>query len=383
METQVLIAGAGPVGLTLANELARHGVQCRIVDRASGPAEQSRALVIHCRTQELLEAAGLRARIAARAIPVHGMRLSRGRHDLASIPFDLGVYAALSLPQQETEETLRSALSERGIEIEWDAELTALSQNTDGVTALVGGQQLSALYLVGCDGAHSTTRHLLGIPFEGDSLPETVWMADATIDWDVGPDHARQFLHRDGALSAIPMPGGRWRLATASLPAGGEPTNGFFEEALGRCGGRLPRRMTIGWMSAFRVNCRLAATYRVERVLLAGDAAHIHSPIGGQGMNVGMQDAFSLAGRLAAALMSAGDGALADYEAERRPAASRVIKANARITRLAMARGRGPRWLRDHLMPALLRLPPVSRRAGLAASGLSRAAAPLSPDRAI
>ena len=370
MDAEVLIAGAGPVGLVLAYELARREIRCRVVDRAAGPAENSRALVVHCRTQELMEAAGLRDRIAARAIPVHGMRFSRGRIDLACIPFDLGPYTAISLPQQETEATLRSALAEKGVQVEWGAELTSISQDADGATASVGGQSIIAAYVVGCDGAHSATRHVLGIPFEGDALPETVWMADAAFEWDIDPDYARQFLHPDGALSVIPMPGGRWRLAAMALPIADDPSREFFEAALSRRSGRAPARMTIGWMSAFRVNCRLAASYRKDRVFLAGDAAHIHSPIGGQGMNVGMQDAFSLGARLAAALQGGDAGVLAGYEMERRPAAAAVIRGNARITRLAMAKGRVPRFLRDHLMPRFLSLPPVSRRAGLAASGL-------------
>jgi 2-polyprenyl-6-methoxyphenol hydroxylase-like FAD-dependent oxidoreductase len=311
MDTQVLVVGAGPVGLTLANELARRDIGCRIVDRASGPAGNSRALIVHCRTQELLERGGLRAGIADRAIDVRGMRFARGRRDLASIPYDLGRYPALSLPQQETEEALRSSLAERGVRVEWGVELTAITQSVDGVEALVGRQSCRTSYVVGCDGAHSTVRHLLSIPFEGDSFPETLWMADAALDWDVGPDYVRQFLHPDGALSAIPMPGGIWRLVTLSLDTAGEPTETFFDAAVRRCTGGLPARMEIKWMSAFRVNCRLAATYRKERVFLAGDAVHIHSPIGGQGMNVGMQDAFSLAEKLSAALASADDRIIA------------------------------------------------------------------------
>jgi 4,5-epoxidase len=166
------------------------------------------------------------------------------------------------------------------------------------------------------------------------------------------------------------MPGGIWRLVTLSLDTAGEPTETFFDAAVRRCTGGLPARMEIKWMSAFRVNCRLAATYRKERVFLAGDAVHIHSPIGGQGMNVGMQDAFSLAEKLSAALASADDRILASYEAERRPVAAAVIRANARITRLASSQGPVGRLVRDSVMPRLLRIPRVSRRLGLEASGL-------------
>jgi 4,5-epoxidase len=341
-----------------------------VVDRAAGPALHSRALVVHCRTQELLERSGLRERIARAAIPVHGIRFSRGRRDLATIPFDLGRYAALSLPQQQTEEALRFALSERGVCVEWGTELTSLSQNTARVEALAGGRLCSASYVVGCDGAHSTVRHLLGVPFEGDTLPENLWMADAVLDWDVLPDYVRQFLHPSGVLSAIPMPRGIWRLVTQSTETSGEPSKDFFESAIRRCTGREPKRITVEWISAFRVNCRLAATYRQDRVILAGDAAHIHSPIGGQGMNVGMQDAISLAWRLAAALAGANETVLAGYETERRPVAARVIRSNARIARLAASSHPLALLLRDQVMPRLLRVPRIAQRAGLEASGL-------------
>ena len=370
MTTRVLIVGAGPAGLTLANELSRRHVGCRIVDRALEPVGHSRALVLHCRTQELLQRVGLRDRMAAQAIPLRGMRFRRGHRALATIPFDLGQYPALSLPQQETEALLRAALGEMGVHVEWGAELSGIRQNDDCVDATVNGQEVRVEYVVGCDGAHSTVRHSIEIPFEGESLPETLWMADAVIDWEFSPDHVLQFLHPGGALSAIPMPGGLWRLVTLTQDGDGEPSRDFFSAAIKRCVGSPHGQLDVTWMSAFRVNCRLAARYGKGRVFLAGDSAHIHSPIGGQGMNVGMQDAFSLATKL---VNDQGDNPrelLSSYEGERRAVAARVIRGNARIAKLATSQGAVPRVLRDRVIPALLRLPPLARRAGLEAAGL-------------
>ena len=370
---KVLVVGAGPVGLTLANELARRGISCRIIDRAPAPSAHSRALVIHCRTQELLEQAGLRDGLAERAIEIRGMNFCRSGRRLATIPFDLGRYPALSLPQQETEEVLTARLADGGVHVDRGTELTAITQQPEAVEAVVNGESLRVDYVVGCDGAHSTVRHLLDVPFEGGTLPETLWMADAAVEWDLEPDHVWQLLHPAGALSAIPMPGGRWRLVVLRSDEEGEPSAEFFERSIALRMGVMPRRLDIDWMSTFRVNCRLASAYGRGRVLLAGDAAHVHSPIGGQGMNVGMLDAFSLAGKLTDRIAGLPGEVVERYQAERRPVAAAVIKTNSRVTRLAMSRGPLQRLLRDHLMPNLLGLSPVARRAGLVASGLDAA----------
>ena len=373
MDFEVLIVGAGPVGLILAHELAVQKVTCLVVDRVPAPAEYSRALVVHSRTQDLLERAGLRKAFLSASIELRGMQMWRGGREVGRIPFDLANHPALSLPQQETESILRAAVSRQGVEVRWGAELTALAEDGEGVTATIAGASLRVAYVVGCDGAHSAVRRLMGAQFEGDTLPETVWMADARIDWEVTPAFARQFLHDEGALSAIPMPGGWWRLAAAA-DGPGQPGAAFFERLIRRRAGYPQAQVEVGWTSSFTVNCRLASTYRRGRLLLAGDAAHIHSPMGGQGMNIGMQDSFLVSEKLATVCRGADAVLLDTYEAERRPVAAAVIASNQRITKLAMNRSPIGKLLRNRVLPLLLNIPAVSRRMGLeAASGGIRA----------
>ncbi len=369
MGPSVLVVGAGPTGLTLACELAGRGIPVTVIDGLAEPAPHSRALVVHSRTQELLQRSGLRDAVAENAIEIRGMALRRGSRTLSTVPFDLGRYPALSLPQVATERVLARQLVARGGTIERGRTLTAITQSADGVEAVADGEPFTADYVVGCDGARSTVRHLLGIPFEGHSLPETVWMADAHLTWDLAPDHVWQFLHRSGSMTVVPMPGGRWRLVTSHADCEQQQVSAdYFVGALAQRAGIAFGDLDITWTSEFRVNCRLAASYGRGRVLLAGDAAHIHSPIGGQGMNVGMQDAFRLAADLADDPTESPLNVLTRYEAARRPIAESVIRTNARITRLAMARAPAKRFLRDRVMPSVLSLPPVARKAGLAAS---------------
>ena len=369
MGPSVLVVGAGPTGLTLAGELAGRGITVTLIEGLTEPAPHSRALVVHSRTQELLQRSGLRDALAENAIEIRGMAFRHGSRTLSTIPFDVGRYPALSLPQVATERVLARQFVAGGGAIERGRTLTAITQTAAGVEAVAEGERFTADFLVGCDGARSTVRHLLGIPFEGHSVPETVWMADAHLTWDLTPDHVWQFLHRSGSLTVVPIPGGRWRLVTSHADCAQQQVSAdYFVGAVAQRAGIAFGDLDITWTSEFRVNCRLAASYGRGRVLLAGDAAHIHSPIGGQGMNVGMQDAFRLAADLTNDPNQTPLNLLNRYQAARRPIAASVIRTNARITRLAMARTPVKRLLRDHVIPSIFSLPPVARKAGLAAS---------------
>ncbi|GAC1509068.1 MAG: FAD-dependent monooxygenase [Candidatus Dormibacteraceae bacterium] len=380
MSTDVLIAGAGPSGMTLALELSRRGVSCRIVDKASGPLPTSRAIAVQPRTLELLDQMGIASEIERRGVPQTGIRISSGNRLLAHLPHGRFAYEPTCLPQVETETVLRDALKRQGVEIEWGFGLDGFEQKPDGVLANLTSGTASARWLVGCDGAHSAVRHGMGVEFKGAALPETNLMADVKLDWDLDGGDVRIWFHPEGVLVALHQPGNVWRLIASVREPDRRPTEPFFAEVLERRAGIRPAHMQILWMSAFVVHTRLASTYRDRRVFLTGDAAHVHSPVGGQGMNLGIQDSVNLGWKLADAIKGAPDRLLDTYEAERRPVAKQVIRATEPLTRIGIASSPVKRFVRDHLLPVVLNLPPVRRSMAQQASGvgLSYSRSPLS-----
>lgn len=362
-DTQVLIVGAGPIGLMLAVELRRNGVSCRIVDRLTERSTHCKAIGLQPRTLELLETVGVLDEAVARGIWIKGqevyvngaragdMRLPTGGPEaLMGLP-----YGFLGLPQYETEAILAEHLAGLGVGIERGWALEALEDRGDRVVAtLVDGagkrRQLSADYLAGCDGAHSLTRKLTGIGFSGDRLAEEFMLADAEIDGPMEHGMPYRFLRKDGErienmLVCIPLPGRRrFRLSTLYRPAGDAapadlgvhyafvdhrpaPTPEAFQAVLDEMALPGTRIVRLNWASVFGISHRLADRYRAGRVFLAGDAAHIHAPSGAQGMNTGLQDSVNLAWKLAAVLRhGAPDSLLDSYESERRPVGSEVVE---------------------------------------------------------
>ena len=370
MDTDILVVGAGPTGLLLAIDLLRRGVRCRLVDQAVGPATTSRALVLHARSQELLDLHGLREGIAERAVALTGMAFVDNGRQVGKVGQPALSYASISLPQQDTEAVLRAALEAAGGRVEWSSPLTGLRSEAHGVKATVAGREIACQWLVGCDGAHSAVRKAVGIEFAGGEVVEAAQMADVELDWDRAPDEIGMFFSHDGAMTAVPMGRGRWRIVAAVDDAGSKPSEDFFARALERRAGRRVSNLRFAWMSTFSAHCRLAATYRAGRTLLAGDAAHVHSPVGGQGMNTGLQDALNLGWKLAAVLRGADEKLIDSYEAERRPVAQNVIRANASMTRLVVARRGLPKLVRTHVLPRALAIPAINARLGMGVSGL-------------
>jgi 2-polyprenyl-6-methoxyphenol hydroxylase-like FAD-dependent oxidoreductase len=362
-----LVVGAGPVGLTMANELARHGVRCRIIDRAAERSQTSRALAIFPRTLEAFETMGIADSFVALGLCLHGLSLHHRQEEIAQI--DLTSVAspfpfALGLPQSETERLLGENLSSLGIQVERGVELTGLTQTSDAVRAVLrhadGREEIvETPWLIGCDGAHSTTRHLLEMDFEGAQYDESFILADVQLESALARDRVHLFLGDDGILGVIPFAQNRWRVVANIPPESRDQT--LPDLTLPEVQALLDRRTMPGlkasdpvWLARFHISHRKVRQFRQLRVFLAGDAAHIHSPAGGQGMNTGIQDAFNLAWKLALVVRQRAPAQLlASYHVEREPVARDVLNLTDRITRMATMRSSVAQSVRDFLLPRL------------------------------
>lgn len=348
--TEVLIAGAGPVGLSAAAELRRHGVQCRLVDRLPGRMPYAKAVGIQPRTLELWDRMGLARDFLETAVPLRGQLAYVDGKEQAPIELRLPPevpYGFAALPQYETERLLEQYVEGWGTRIERGLELVSFEQDSDGVTArlasaLGGTEEVRAGYLIGCDGAHSAVRKQLGLGFEGGAFPDEYMLADVEADWDFPPGYGLRSSHRaedgstDDLLVCIPLPGtNRYRMSMTVPPelstgADGEgrlvPKLADIQAVVDRLAPRPAVLSTMRWSSVFRISHRIVDRYGDGRVFVAGDAAHIHPPTGAQGMNTGIQDACNLAWKLAMVIGgAAGPGLLASYDAERRPVGEEVV----------------------------------------------------------
>jgi 2-polyprenyl-6-methoxyphenol hydroxylase-like FAD-dependent oxidoreductase len=358
----VLVVGAGPVGLLLAVDLARRGVPIRIIDSLLKPTTESRAVVVHARSLEMMEALGVARDIVASGQKTTAVELRADGKLLAHVTFD-GVDSrypfTVTTAQTETERVLTERLTALGVEVERGATLTGLEQDDEGVRATVqhaGGVEeiIEASWLVGTDGAHSAVRGLIGERLEGSFKGERFLMGDieATCEGDKSV-MKMSFSTNAGPGMVFPMIGNRARVIAeitdapdASRPASLE----WLQEVADQ------RRLGIvmhsaHWLTKFEIHHAQVTRYRVGRVFLAGDAAHVHSPAGGQGMNTGMQDAFNLGWKLARAGAGTASGALlASYHEERHPIAAHVIAFTTALTRVGTAESRITRELRNGLM---------------------------------
>ena len=345
---QVLIVGAGPVGLTLAAELARYGVRVRVIDRSPHPTTTSKALVIWSRTLELMDRMGCAPAFLNAGLHACGASLRSGRTVLGHTGFDTIASPynfALMLPQCDTERLLVAHLQAFGVTVERSVELLTFSQGRSDVRVrlrLADGreEEVETAWLVGCDGAHSTVRHGLGFAFQGVAQGDDWMLADVRLEGDGTPptDEIASFLHRDGPFIVFPMPAGRSRIvATAGKAVPGQSRPG---PTLADVQAMADQRAESGfrvtdpvWLTHFRISERKVSDYAMGRVFLAGDAAHIHSPAGGQGMNTGMQDAVNLAWKLAMVVREeALPGLLDSYTPERSAVGEMVVRNASRMT---------------------------------------------------
>ena len=385
-KTDVLICGAGPVGLALAAELGRYGLAVRIVEKIPQRNDKSKALVIWSRTLELINRMGCVEKFLAAGIRSPGANLYAGKERIAHFNFEDAATPypfALMIPQNETERLFEESLNSLGVQVERGVELTAFTPAADQVASTLRHpdgreEKIETLWLVGCDGAHSTVRAQLGLKFSGSTESSDFLLADAHLTGVPNPDQTNAYWHSDGVLIIFPISAGRFRvIADAGLtdPQNTRPDPGL-EEIQAILDKRGPGGIKISdpiWLANFHINERKVADYRRGRVFLAGDAAHIHSPAGGQGMNTGIQDSVNLAWKLA--LVSRGtcaaDPLLNSYSPERSSVGDKVLKAAARFTNVAILQGEFKQSLRNHLASLLLGFSPIRKLAVNAAEELS------------
>ncbi|MFF3412374.1 FAD-dependent oxidoreductase [Streptomyces sp. NPDC002742] len=375
-EQSVIVVGAGPTGLALACELAAAGVSCTVLERRLAPSAQSRAMGLYSRTMEVLDLRGHADTLAALGRPVGRMVPVRGaRIDFAGL--DTRFPYLNVIPQNRTEEVLQRRALGLGVTVERGAEVFGLAQDGSGVTLQVragGGEwEESADFVVGCDGAHSAVRELAGIAFRGRTYPIAPILADVRLR-QPPPDDVLIMSGGGGVTVSVPYGEGLYRIAVArrDRPWTREPvTLDELRETLTDALGFDPGPHEPEWLARFKIHQRIADQYRTGRVLLAGDAAHLHSPLGGQGLNLGIQDAVNLGWKLGAEVQGwAPAGLLDTYEAERRPQAERILRATDRATWLATSPSATVTAVRRMVMAKALSSRRVRRVAGEAISGL-------------
>jgi pentachlorophenol monooxygenase len=349
-ETQVLIAGAGPIGVTAAIELARRGIACRIVDPLAEPPQYAKAVGVQPRTLEVFEGMGVLRRILDAAVLMRGQIVYVNGEQVAQLDMTLPddvPFGFIAIPQYATEAILRDELAQHGVHVQRGVRVAGFNQDGDGVTVTLAGdageQTVRAAYLIGADGAHSVVRKCLGLTFEGAAFEEQYMLGDVEVDWSMPRGYGVRSMHQtdgktDDVLVCIPLPGrSRYRMSMLvpdELSNGDTPQLPHIQAVLDRLSPEPTTARNLRWSSVFRISHRIVDTYGKGRVFVAGDAAHIHPPTGAQGMNTGIQDAHNLAWKLALVLSGhAAPGLLESYDAERRPVGEEVVGRTVRSAR--------------------------------------------------
>ncbi|MEV1241814.1 FAD-dependent monooxygenase [Nonomuraea sp. NPDC050022] len=372
---EVLIAGAGPVGLTAALDLTRRGIGVRIIDAAPGPATTSRAIATHPRTLEIYEQLGVIDAVLRRGRRITGFALYRDGRRLARLAADYTDMPTrfpftMAIDQIVTEEILRDALRELGVVPEWGVRLESLQQDEEEVTVQLrqddSHQKYGVPWLIGCDGGHSTVRSELDLTLVGTSR-QTWLLADAQVETDLPPNSIYWIRAERVTMMAVPfIEPGRWRLLdTVDVDYDGDPVR-LAERLTHKLRIGLGRPVVVrppGWVSVFTAQQRMVRTMRRGRCFVAGDAAHVHSPASGQGMNTGIQEAYNLGWKLAMVIRGhAGQALLDTYGVERVPVGAELLTSTEKATRLVQLSNP----VADRLLPvvfaAVSNIPALRRR---------------------
>jgi 2-polyprenyl-6-methoxyphenol hydroxylase-like FAD-dependent oxidoreductase len=378
MNVDVLVIGAGPVGLAMAAELARYGLSVCIVDKSAQRSDKSKALVLWSRTLEMFDRMGCTASFVDAGLKVTAANIVAGNKQIGRITLD-GVASphayALMLPQSDTERLLEQHLNTLGVKVVRSTELTNFTAANDQVVSTLTSsdglpQTVTSQWLIGCDGAHSTVRHELQMDFVGDTLPSNWVLADVHLTGVPNPGEITVLWHTSGILVIFPIMHDRYRVIAdvgdathdAAPP---DPTLDQVQALLDHRGPGGVKASSPIWLAGFHINERKIANYCAGRVFLAGDAAHIHSPAGGQGMNTGIQDACNLAWKLALVTrnLCASDPLLASYSIERSAVGDEVVKNADRLTSVAIMQGEAKQSIRNLLASLVFGISPIRRLA--------------------
>ncbi len=365
----ILIVGAGPTGLTLAHELLRHGIKPRLIEKTPLASPNTKALGVMARTLELLAPSGITQEMLAQGVSVPTFSaFSQGRQ-LARFDFANGIESPypfiLMIPQHTTEAMLTAHIVRKAGTVERGVELVSLTQRADGVEAVLrhadgAEEHTRTSFLIGCDGAHSTVRRLLGVPFVGTTVEQSFTTGNVRMHWDLPHDQALAYLNRGRLITYFPLPDGHHRFIIAFPPGEalqGEVTLEEIQRAIDTCGPAGARATDPSWLARYHVHQRKVEHYVHQRVILAGDAAHVHSPLGAQGMNTGMQDAMNLAWKLALVVQGRAPVRLLEsYQIERAEVGTRLLQDDERLVRQAFLHHPLATATRDRVAPCLTQL---------------------------
>lgn len=372
----VLIVGAGPVGLFAANECARHGLTCRIIDKKDALSDKSKALGLHIRTLEMFRNTGLFDEVRKQGMVTDHLTAKAGGKLVAEISFELLSDTSLNymimLPQDRMERILYDSLRKNGLDIEWLTELTSIVQDNDSVSVQIKKsdasiEEINAKWVIACDGSHSTIRTLLGLEFIGGDYDTHWWLADINIDWNLPPNKLIMYFSDKGPLACFPLSDTRYRLvlqASHDFDFKKDPTfedisQAFAERSLEQ-GAKIYDPI---WITKFYIHHRQVQKYSVGRIFLAGDAAHVHSPMGAQGMNTGMQDVYNLAWKIALVNKKQAVPSLLDsYHNERFPIGKEVVFITDKLTKAMSIKNPFLIFLRNQFVKLMSSFSVVKRR---------------------